>query len=372
MTEQILGHRYKIIKALGSGGFGKTFQAQDLYLPGNPLCVVKHFHPLSKDTESLKIAKRLFDKEAEILHKLGSHNQIPCLFAHFEEDGEFYLVEDFIDGETLTQEIIPGKPQSETHVRELLHSVLQVLAFVHSNNVIHRDIKPANLIRRKEDGKIVLIDFGAVKQVNIQIATSSGHSNLTVAIGSPGYTPTEQLAGRPKFSSDIYSLGVLCLEALTGLTAREIPQVDRGDEFCLGSCQNIVPISNDLATFLQKMIHFDGRDRYQHAGEALAALEQFITSIKTEDKSVLTVIQEEATVAVNSSPTIKPMATSLDTEFLECCRRELAHCIGPFANFMIDDILDQKPHISPHELVQILAKEIPDPNQAKEFQKIVC
>ncbi|HEY9598754.1 MAG TPA: serine/threonine-protein kinase, partial [Cyanophyceae cyanobacterium] len=170
--ETTLGGRYKIISQLGSGGFGHTFLAQDLHLPGSPRCVVKQLKPKSREEENLKIARRLFDTEANVLARLGSHDQIPRLLAHFEENREFYLVLELIEGESLTHDIVSGQPWSEAEVKDLLQDVLQVLAFVHEQQVIHRDIKPSNLIRRHSDGRIVLIDFGAVKQVSTQIAKS--------------------------------------------------------------------------------------------------------------------------------------------------------------------------------------------------------
>jgi serine/threonine protein kinase len=158
---------------------------------------------------ALQAAKRLFNREAEVLYQLGNHNQIPRLFAHFEEEQEFYLVQEFIEGHELRQELPVGKKLSENFVIALLKEVLEILAFVHQQNVIHRDIKPSNLVRRKQDGKLVLIDFGAVKQFGTQVINSQGATSFTIAIGSPGYMPNEQIAGKPRFSSDIYAVGML-------------------------------------------------------------------------------------------------------------------------------------------------------------------
>ncbi|HEY9651402.1 MAG TPA: protein kinase, partial [Coleofasciculaceae cyanobacterium] len=171
--DPILGGRYKIINQLAAGGFGQTFLAQDTHLPGEPQCVVKKLKPQTRDAENLLMARRLFDTEAQALYQLGNHSQIPRLLAHFEEEQEFYLVQEFIDGEPLTEELTGSKLWSQTEVIAMLMDILQVLEFVHQQQVIHRDIKPPNLIRRKSDGKIVLIDFGAVKQVSTQILDPS-------------------------------------------------------------------------------------------------------------------------------------------------------------------------------------------------------
>lgn len=158
MKDTILRNRYRIVQFLGSGSFGDTYIAEDIDLPGHPKCVVKQLKPKTSEPEVLQVARRLFESEAEILYRLGHlSNQIPKLFAHFEENGEFYLVQEFIDGYDLSAEIIPGSQWSEAEVIKLLQEILQVLTIVHQENIIHRDIKPQNLMRRR-DGKIVLID----------------------------------------------------------------------------------------------------------------------------------------------------------------------------------------------------------------------
>jgi len=178
---------------LGSGGFGDTYLAEDIDLPRHPKCVVKQLKPKDTSSQVLPIAKSLFEREADYLYKLGnSHSQIPTLFAHFEENGEFFLVQEFVDGYSLPQEIPVGHKLSESDTITLLLDILEVLAFVHQHNVIHRDIKLANLMRRRQDGKIVLIDFGAVKDVGALGTDSQGNTSVTVSIGSPGYMPSEQ------------------------------------------------------------------------------------------------------------------------------------------------------------------------------------
>lgn len=162
MIGQILDGRYHIVQMLGGGAFGQTFLAKDMKRPGYPSCVVKQLRYIGNNPQGLQIARRLFKKEAEALEKLGQHDQIPTLLADLEENQEFYLVQQFIPGHSLIMEIVPGQPWTEEQVINLLKEVLQILVFVHGQGVIHRDIKPANLMRRSGDGKIVLIDFGAV------------------------------------------------------------------------------------------------------------------------------------------------------------------------------------------------------------------
>lgn len=278
---QILGGRYKIISSLGGGAFGQTYIAQDLQLPDLPRCVVKQLKPQAKDELTLKTARRLFDTEATVLHRLGSHDQIPRLLAHFEEQQEFYLVQDCIEGEPLSQEIQPGKQLSEASVIPLLKDVLSTLAFVHRQNVIHRDLKPSNLIRRAGDGKLVLIDFGAVKQVSSQGISEGG----TVAIGTAGYMPSEQLAGSPRHNSDIYALGAIAIQALTGTVPSRLPQDPLSGELVW---RDKAQVSEPLAQILDKMVHSHFRDRYQSAEEVLTDLANLPQGNPTENQGQAT------------------------------------------------------------------------------------
>ena len=270
MQGKILGGRYQIISHLGRGGFGTTFVAEDRHLPGNPQCVVKQLKPKknSEDPLALQAARRLFDREAEVLYQLGNHDRIPRLFAHFEEDGDFYLVQELIDGNELRKELQLGQQLSEAQVIVLCIEILEILEFVHQQDVIHRDIKPSNLIRRRQDGKIVLIDFGAVKQIGTQVIASQDQTSLTIAIGSPGYMPNEQLAGKPRFCSDIYAVGILGIQALTGLNPRQFPEDLKTSEIIW---RDQVRVSPDLADILDKMVRYDFRERYQSATEVLEA-----------------------------------------------------------------------------------------------------
>ncbi|MCU0523319.1 MAG: serine/threonine-protein kinase [Elainella sp. Prado103] len=268
--ETPLGGRYKIISQLGVGGFGRTFLAEDLHLPGNPCCVIKHLKPQSKNEETLQMARRCFNIEAQVLYHLGSHDQIPRLLAHFEEAQEFYLAQEFVEGEPLTRELAEGQPWIQERVLTVLRDVLQVLMFVHQQQVIHRDLKPSNLIRRRHDRRIVLIDFGAVKQVgNPEFDPATGLTNLTISIGTQGYMPNEQLAGKPKFCSDIYAVGVLAIQMLSGVHPRHFGEDSRGEIDWHKYTPEIRP---ELRTILDRMVRYDFRERYVDAAEVLQAL----------------------------------------------------------------------------------------------------
>ena len=268
LVSQILRQRYQIIELIGSGGFGDTYLAIDRDFPGQPKCVVKHLSPKNLDPFAVKTAQRLFFDEAETLSRLGEHDRIPRLYAYFEEDSQFYLVQEFIAGQELTSEFKPGERWSEPKVINLLQELLAILAVVHQEDTIHRDLKPANIMRRNDDGKLILIDFGAVKRVvNID---SEGKKNSTVAIGTPGYMPLEQAAGKPGKYSDIYALGMLAIQALTSLTSEYLPQ--ESDRFKEILDEQQINISPRLKTVLSKMISWKVENRYADANEVLEAL----------------------------------------------------------------------------------------------------
>jgi serine/threonine protein kinase/regulator of sirC expression with transglutaminase-like and TPR domain len=270
-----LGGRYRVINQLGVGGFGRTYLAEDLHLPGHPRCVVKQLKPQFRSDDTLQMARRCFNTEAQVLYQLGSHDQIPRLLAHFEDHQEFYLAQEFVEGSSLTKELEEGKPWSEAQVVKLLKDILQVLTFVHEQQVIHRDLKPSNLIRRQADGKIVLIDFGAVKQVSAQnYDVDTGLTNLTISIGTQGYMPNEQLAGKPRFSSDIYAVGVLGIQAITGIHPKYFSDDDKGE---ISWHHRAGHISTQLQDILDRMVRYDFRDRYPTAIESLSALESLGT-----------------------------------------------------------------------------------------------
>lgn len=271
MLGRTIGGRYQIIRHLGGGGFSQTYLAADQHLPGKPLCVVKLLKPRVTDPESLQAARRLFDREAQVLYSLGSHSQIPRLYAHFEENEEFYLVQEYIEGTLISKELKAAKGEDESYVINLLQDILQTLEFVHQQQVIHRDIKPTNLIRRSSDQRVVLIDFGAVKQIGItQIADTFDHqTSFTIAIGSNGYMPNEQIAGKPRFSSDVYAVGIVGIQALTRCKPSQLPEDPRTGEIIW---RDRVDVSVELAEVIDTMIRYDFRQRYQTAADALDAL----------------------------------------------------------------------------------------------------
>jgi serine/threonine protein kinase, bacterial len=271
-TSLLMHDRYRVLQSLGQGGFGATFLSQDESLPGTPPCVIKQLRPATTSFHVLQMARDLFQREAKTLGKIGNHPQIPRLLDYFEANREFYLVQEYVGGSTLQQEVKRGGPFSEAAVKQFLSEILPLVQYIHSQQVIHRDIKPANLIRRSQDKKLVLIDFGAVKdQVNPVLSTASEQTALTAyAIGTPGYAPPEQMAMRPVYASDIYALGVTSLYLLTAKSPKDMAYDPATGEIVW---RDQIHVSDHLAEVLRKMLEVSVRHRYQNATEVLRALE---------------------------------------------------------------------------------------------------
>ncbi|BDA71613.1 hypothetical protein CAL7716_057790 [Calothrix sp. PCC 7716] len=269
LTGLTLRDRYKIISLLGQGSFGETYLAEDLGVPINPKPkrVVKRLKTQNFINAQLDWVKNAFEQEARTLYKLSQlHPQIPNLLEYFQVEEEFYLVQDFVDGVDLTKIIIPGTKLSELEVIQLLCEILEVLVVVHQQNIIHRDISPKNIMRRQVDNKIVLIDFGAVKQIMFK---TSVQTSLTIGIGTPGFMPLEQFNGKPKKASDIYAVGMVGIQALTGIPPHLLEDSEDGEVIW----RPRVSITDDFAQVLDKMVSRRVSQRYQNATEAHKALQ---------------------------------------------------------------------------------------------------
>jgi WD40 repeat protein len=178
----LLKDRYRPVKPIAQGGFGRTFLAIDEDKPSKPRCVVKQFFPAAQGVRQIKKAADLFDQEALRLEELGNHPQIPALLAHFNQDGQQYLVQEFIHGKTLAELLQERGSFNEVEVWEVLTSLLPVLEFIHSHGVIHRDIKPGNIIltpgkRSTGSGSQAHSDWGALLQA-LSLETADGFRDL--------------------------------------------------------------------------------------------------------------------------------------------------------------------------------------------------
>ncbi|NMG19775.1 bifunctional serine/threonine-protein kinase/formylglycine-generating enzyme family protein [Brasilonema bromeliae] len=272
-----LRNRYRVLRLLGEGGFSRTYAAEDVDRLDAP-CVIKQFFPQVQGTSERTKAAQLFKEEAKRLYELGeNHWQIPRLLAYFEQGSSLYLVQEFIQGQTLLQEL-QQQPFSEKKIRELLEDLLPVIQFIHERNVIHRDIKPENIIRRQTDGKLVLIDFGGAKQV-----TQTSLSRQATVLYTIGYAPSEQMAGFACQASDLYALGVTCARLLTQCLPIQNPDGGQIQDTLYNPMngqwlwreylqEKGITISNDLREILDKLLKHLAKDRYQSATEVLQEL----------------------------------------------------------------------------------------------------
>lgn len=272
MLQQTIKNQYVILQKLGGGGFGDTYLTEDTHKPSRPYCVVKELRAITNNPQMYKLVQDLFQREAVTLEDLGnSNNRIPKLYAYFCEQGKFYLVQEYIQGKTLSQMVETSGTVSETVVKEILKNLLYVLNFVHSRKIIHRDIKPDNIILRESDNVPVLIDFGAVRESVGTEFNSHGQPITSKVIGTPGFMPVEQAAGRPVYSSDLYSLGLTMIYLLTGKTPLQLQTDSRTGNIIWH--QYAMHVSPSLRMVLDKATAYHLNERYTSAKEMIDAMQ---------------------------------------------------------------------------------------------------
>ena len=272
MTSPLLNNRYRIIQALGTGGFGETFLVEDTHMPSCRRCVLKQLKPVANNPQIAEFVQRRFEREAAILEQLGAENgQIPKLYAYFTEAGRFYLVQELISGKTLFEKVQQQGFLDEIAVKQFLVDILPVLEYIHSNGVIHRDIKPSNIIFREQDGKPVLIDFGIAKEIMNAAVNARGEFTTSVAIGTRGYMSPEQAAGKPVFASDLYSLGLTAIYLLTGKLPHQLENNLKTGE--INWRKDNSKIGDSLAEVIDKAVRTLASDRFSTAAEMLTALQ---------------------------------------------------------------------------------------------------
>ncbi|MBO0348765.1 GUN4 domain-containing protein [Phormidium pseudopriestleyi FRX01] len=276
-SKLILKARYRPIQALGQGGFGRTFLAVDEDIPSKPKCVVKQLFFQQGETQHIQKVKDLFYHEAVRLDDLGHHPQIPSLLAHFEQNQGLYLVQEFIEGPTLSSELKQKGAYQEAEIRELLNDLLPVLTFIHDRQIVHRDIKPPNIIRRirsdrpsfteHQGGQIVLIDFGIAKLLSATAMMQTG-----TIIGSPEYMAPEQTRGKVVPATDLYSLGVTCLHLFTGMSPGNLYDANEDCWIWRDFVRADKLVSADLGQILDKLVENALTKRYHSAVEVLQDL----------------------------------------------------------------------------------------------------
>lgn len=299
MSESV-GDRYRIIRPLGEGGMGETFLAEDTQMPSGRQCVIKRLKSQTDNPSAQEEVRKRFKKEAATLENLGhDSHQIPDLYAYFEQDGDYYLVQEFIQGKTLQQKIEAEGPLSEAETQGILTALLPVLQTVHGKKIIHRDIKPENIILREPDQKPVLIDFGAVRETMSTVVNSQGVSSRSIVIGTPGFMAPEQSGGRAVFGSDLYSLGLTTIYMLTGKIPQEL-DTDPGTGELIW--QRALPnISPGFADFINRAVQSHSRDRFPSAGAMLSALNSGAVPCQGKPTAPPTVIETPVSSDRNSN-----------------------------------------------------------------------
>jgi serine/threonine protein kinase, bacterial len=332
----LLKSRYQVLEVLSeTGGFGQTFLAEDTDTPSRRRCVIKKLRPVA-DTEDFKFVQERFQREAAILERLGEFcDQIPKLHAYFVENQEFYLVQELIDGLTLRQKVLREGTLDENTVRNLLWSLLNVLEYVHSQNIIHRDIKPDNIILRPRDNKLVLIDFGIVKEV-LRVGIDGGPTSSVLAGGTPGYTAPEQAVGRPAYASDLYSLGATGIYLLTGRSPQQMADLETGD---IAWRQYAPQVSSNFAAILNKATESAIRDRYKKVAEMREDLQRVLRGEATIFAQTLPATTEEETIIRPIVPQLlaqQPKKTNYSLYFGSVAVASLLVVIGVITYFSLN------------------------------------
>lgn len=280
-----LASKYEVVKKLGEGGFGAAFLVKSLTANVTVYYVAKAQKLTNNPEQNEELITR-FKRESNTLQKLGNaHGQIPSLFDFFEFDGNFYLIQEYIKGKTLSDVLIAKvhnkKVFSSEEIIDITLSLLEVLIKVHEQNVIHRDIKPQNIILREGDNKPVLIDFGLIKEISYSTLDQTG-----TQAGTMGYCPLEQMCGRATYQSDLFAVGMTMLVCLTGIGAQAFkiepnPIVDpQNAKVILNGLENIV--EDDLVDFIQESLAVLPQNRFASAQEMYNVLLQ----IKNHSESI--------------------------------------------------------------------------------------
>ena len=391
--DTLVGGRYKIQRILGQGGFGRSYLVSDNQRFGE-LCVLKEFVPTNKSNHVVQKALALFKREAKTLYQIN-HPQIPKFLACFTQAQRLFIVQEYVKGATYSQLLRECKRQgqyfSEAEVLQWLRDMLRVLEYLHGLNIVHRDISPDNIMFCRDRGLPVLIDFGLVNDALTKIWTeasdASEPSRRASVVGKLGYSPPEQIRMGQCFpSSDLYALGVTAIVLLTGKNPNSL--IDQSS--LEWQWRSHVTLSEPLAQVLDRMLMQKPRERYPSAQDVLAALqpyfdEDLISSDQLPEASLKTAItlpptqlpptqlgENELSNPMNLEGTSFPNAEAAvipSPQFINHCQQELARCIGPMASFIVEDVLERRPQITPRQLVENLAGEIADPQQAKAFRR---
>ncbi|MEM9908094.1 MAG: serine/threonine-protein kinase, partial [Cyanobacteria bacterium P01_D01_bin.44] len=358
--ETKIAGRYTIKKILGQGGFGISYLAEDSQR-FDEHCVLKEFKPVRNSGKALHKAINLFKREAKTLYKIN-HPQIPKFLACFTQAQRLFIGIEYIDGvnylNLLQQRKQAGKGFSEAEMIPWLMQMLQVIDHLHSLNIMHRDISPENVMYSQKLQLPVLIDFGLVNNGVAELLEddmSATEHSATVA-GKFGYSPPEQMRlGKCFPSSDLYALGVTVIVLMTGKHPRDLMDRDSLE----WRWQSELEADPAFLTILEKLTQPIPKQRYQSAQEVIAALETAFPKQVNERRAL-------QITPIASPPEVSTLRGH-DAKFMQQCREELSRRIGPMADIVIQETLEQHPQATPRELVQLLAAQLSQADQAESF-----
>lgn len=380
----LLANRYQLQQILGQGGFGRTFLALDRHC-FDRLCVVKEFLPQQQGDDEIRKSRELFVREAKILDRIDSP-QVPKFFACFEEERKLFLVQEYIQGQTYDRLLLERQQQgqtfSELEVIQWLKNLLPVLGYLHDLQILHRDISLDNIMRHDDNHLPVLIDFGIGRSALLQ--GQNGYSAIDrptnqSIVGKIGYAPYEQIwLGQSFPSSDLYALAVSAVVMLSGCDLQTFNRRLLHQE----KWQLQHSVSAGLARILDRMLQDNPSHRYQTAAANLADLEKLmpesqavivpLNSAPTVVRPAIQEIDNSSTVPQNSPPIVtRPQiltANQSNAEFITQCERESIEYLGPIGKFLVRNAIAKNPQILPAELIDLLAKHIPQTRQVDEFR----
>lgn len=392
--QTVLGDRYLVQRILGQGGFGRTYLAADRYR-FDELCVLKEFLPHWVDDYEIQKSRELFEQEAKILHQI-EHPQIPKFLAYFEEDGRLFLVQEYIKGCTyssvLRERQQRGETFTEAEIVDWLRQLLPVLDYIHDRKIIHRDISPDNIMLHHDHNTPMLIDFGVGRWTLEQAQGAPSYSPKHSIVGKVGYAPYEQIwMGQCFPSSDLYSLAVTAVVLLTG----KKPQTLIDSQSLEWQWRDHAKVSDRVAQILNRMLNAKPTERYPLAQDVVAALNSLSSpavAFVRQPLDPVTIVSQSSAQAINAkqhseaSPSpIRanlPAPPLLNAIFIQNCEQELMNYIGPIAKFLVQQAINagnisssttdrasDYATLTPEVLVNALAENIPNQNQAIEFRR---
>ena len=292
--DRLLDGRYQVNQILAIGDWGRTYLAQDTRRPSQPDCIIQHVLPIANDDAYRYALRQLFVREAATLERLGEHGQMPRLLACFEDEQGLHLVQEFIGGSSLSLELLP-QPWHEEQVVQLLLECLELLAVVHRECCRHGDVRPDNFIRRSQDGKLTLTNFGAARDVHLSLMTLQGKTAPSSVPNTQGYQPPEQVQGLPCLASDIYAIGLIGIQALTGVHPLQLSRDSKTGEILWQPFGQLAgsTLRHGLVAVLSRMVRANHTQRYPSAKEALQAVRSLAQRLPLE--------QRKASIAADSS-----------------------------------------------------------------------